>query len=101
LQQEAAQMTAELAGLEERRRGAEAAFQRIDRLLPIWSGGCRRSSSSAPRRRRARAAHQRERRAGERQKELTEARAEALAAAQTLASRRRRCASSWPRWRRN
>ena len=33
LQQEAAQMTAELAGLEERRRGAEAAFQRIDRLF--------------------------------------------------------------------
>ena len=33
LQQEAAQMTAELAGLEERRRGAEAAFQRIDRAL--------------------------------------------------------------------
>ena len=32
LQQEAAQLTAELAGLEERRRGAEAAFQRIDRL---------------------------------------------------------------------
>src|ERR1700743_1799667 len=32
IQQEAAQLTAELAGLEERRRGAEAAFQRIDRL---------------------------------------------------------------------
>ncbi len=32
LQQEAAQVTAELAGLEERRRGAETAFQRIDRL---------------------------------------------------------------------
>ena len=32
LQQEAAHVTAELAGLEERRRGAEAAFQRIDRL---------------------------------------------------------------------
>jgi chromosome segregation protein len=32
LQQEAAQVTAELARLEERRRGAEAAFQRIDRL---------------------------------------------------------------------
>ena len=32
LQQEAAQLTAELAGFEERRRGAEAAFQRIDRL---------------------------------------------------------------------
>ena len=32
LQQAAAQATAELAGLEERRRGAEGAFQRIDRL---------------------------------------------------------------------
>src|SRR5579859_351370 len=32
LQHEAAKLTAELAGLEERRRGAESAFQRIDRL---------------------------------------------------------------------
>ena len=32
LQQEAAKVTAELAGLEERRRGADAAYQRIDRL---------------------------------------------------------------------
>jgi chromosome segregation protein len=32
LQQEAAHVTAELAGLEERRRGAEQAFQRIERL---------------------------------------------------------------------
>ena len=32
LQQEAARVTAELAGLEERRRGAESAYQRIDRL---------------------------------------------------------------------
>ncbi len=32
LQHEAAKLTAELAGLEERRRGAETAFQRIDRL---------------------------------------------------------------------
>jgi chromosome segregation protein len=32
LQQEAARVTAELAGLEERRRGADAAYQRIDRL---------------------------------------------------------------------
>jgi chromosome segregation protein len=32
LQREAAHVTAELAGLEERRRGAEAAFRRIDRL---------------------------------------------------------------------
>lgn len=31
-QQEAARVTAELAGLEERRRGAESTFQRIDRL---------------------------------------------------------------------
>ena len=31
-QQEAARVTAELAGLDERRRGAESAFQRIDRL---------------------------------------------------------------------
>ena len=31
-QQEAARLTAELAGLDERRRGAESAFQRIDRL---------------------------------------------------------------------
>ncbi len=31
-QQEAAKVTAELAGLEERRRGAESTFQRIDRL---------------------------------------------------------------------
>ena len=32
LQQDAARVTAELAGLEERRRGAESAYQRIDRL---------------------------------------------------------------------
>ena len=51
-------MTAELAGLEERRRGAEAAFQRIDRLFgdleparaddrAAAHGGRRRSASSA------------------------------------------------------
>jgi len=32
LQQDAAKVTAELAGLEERRRGAESAYQRIDRM---------------------------------------------------------------------
>ena len=32
-QQEAAQLSAQLAGLEERRRGAEAAFSRIDRMV--------------------------------------------------------------------
>ena len=53
LQQEAAQVTAELAGLEERRRGAEAAFQRIDRLHATWSGAYSPSSSSGPRPRRS------------------------------------------------
>ena len=41
LQQDAARLTAELAGLEERRRGAEAAFQRINRLhADLESGAC-------------------------------------------------------------
>ena len=40
LQHEAAKLTAELAGLEERRRGAEAAFQRIDRLHSGSGAAC-------------------------------------------------------------
>ena len=80
-------MTAELAGLEERRRGAEAAFQRIDRLhadlerrvlaieqqraLPRQSG-----SSASVKARSWRSAS----------KELAAARAEALAQAQTIAA---------------
>ena len=85
LQQEAAQMTAELAGLEERRRGAEAAFQRIDRLF----GDLTRRVQAIEQQRTA-ADAEREQRIQEnteligQQKQLTEARAAALAAAQSL-----------------
>jgi chromosome segregation protein len=85
LQQEAAQMTAELAGLEERRRGAEAAFQRIDRLF----GDLDRRVQTIEQQRTA-ATAEREQRVSEntelvkRHAELTTARAEALAAAQQI-----------------
>ncbi|HEV2215139.1 MAG TPA: chromosome segregation protein SMC, partial [Terracidiphilus sp.] len=87
LQQEAAQVTAELAGLEERRRGAEAAFQRIDRLHADLD---RRVQSIEQQR--ATATAEREQRIAEsatlvdRQKELADARAEALALTQTIAA---------------
>jgi chromosome segregation protein len=87
LQQEAAQVTAELAGLEERRRGAEAAFQRIDRLHADLE-----RRVQAIEQQKIAAASEREQRASEsvmlaeRQKELVEARAEALALTQTLAA---------------
>jgi chromosome segregation protein len=87
MQQEAARLTAELAGLEERRRGAEAAFQRIDRLHADLE---RRILSIEQQR--AAAAAEREQRIAEnaalvvQQKELTDARAEALALSQTLAA---------------
>lgn len=85
-QQEAAQMTAELAGMEERRRGAEAAFQRIDRLFADLD---RRIKSIEQQR--AAATAEREQRIAEnaelvqRQKEFTVARAEALTSAQSIA----------------
>jgi chromosome segregation protein len=87
LQQEAARVTAELAGLEERRRGAEAGFQRIDRL-----------NSDLERRvlqlKQARAAAEAEREQrliensslAERQKDLAEARSAAIAQAQSIAT---------------
>ena len=87
LQQEAAQVTAELAGLEERRRGAEAAFQRIDRL---YSDLERRVL--AIEQQRASASAEREQRIAEsaalagKQKELADIRAEALALAHSLAT---------------
>ena len=87
LQQEAAQVTAELAGLEERRRGAEAAFQRIDRLHADLE---RRVQSIEQQR--AAATAEKEQRIAEtaalvdRQKELADARAEALALTQTIAA---------------
>jgi chromosome segregation protein len=86
LQQEAAQVTAELAGLEERRRGAEAAFQRIDRLHADLDRRVHVIEQQQ-----AAAAAEREQRISEsaalagRQQELTTARAEALALAQTVA----------------
>jgi chromosome segregation protein len=85
LQQEAARMTAELAGLEERRRGAEAAFQRTDRQFADLD---RRAQSIEQQR--AAAAAERVQRASEnaelvqRQTELTTARTEALALAQSF-----------------
>jgi len=85
LQQEAAQVTAELAGLEERRRGAEAAFQRIDRLHAdlerrVLAIEQQRASAEAERGQRiAESAAL----AGK-QKELADVRAEALALAHTL-----------------
>jgi chromosome segregation protein len=87
LQQEAAKVTAELAGLEERRRGAEAAFQRIDRLHADLE---RRVATIEQQQ--AAAAAEREQRTGEnaslveKQKQLTDARAEAVALTATLAA---------------
>ncbi|MGA3033479.1 MAG: chromosome segregation protein SMC [Terracidiphilus sp.] len=90
LQQEAAQMTAELAGLEERRRGAEAAFQRIDRVFADLERRVQAIEEQL-----AAAIAEREHRIAEntvlaeRQKELGEARASALAAVQTIAEQAR------------
>ncbi len=88
LQQEAAQVTAELAGLEERRRGAEAAFQRIDRLHADLE-----RRVLAIEQQRAAAEAEREQRISESaelhsaQEELAAMRGEALAQAQKLAAR--------------
>jgi chromosome segregation protein len=85
LQQEAAQFTAELAGLEERRRGAEAAFQRIDRLhadlerrvLVIEQ---QRTAAQAEREQRIQESAE----LAQREQGLAAVRAEALALAQTV-----------------
>ncbi|KAA6465167.1 chromosome segregation protein SMC [Acidobacteria bacterium AB60] len=87
LQQEAAQLTAELAGFEERRRGAEAAFQRIDRLHAdlqrrVQSIEQQRAAAEAEREQRIRESES----LAARQEELTAQRAEALAQAQALAA---------------
>ncbi len=87
LQQEAAQLTAELAGFEERRRGAEAAFQRIDRLHAdlqrrVQSIEQQRAAAEAEREQRIRESET----LAARQEELTALRAEALAQAQALAA---------------
>jgi chromosome segregation protein len=86
LQQEAARVTAELAGLEERRRGAEAAFQRIDRLHSdlerrVLAIEQQRTAAETEREQRIRESAE----LAVRQQEMADARAEALALAQTLA----------------
>jgi chromosome segregation protein len=53
LQQEAARMTAELAGLEERGAARRRRSSASTGCLAIWTGACRRSNSSEPRRRRS------------------------------------------------
>jgi chromosome segregation protein len=87
LQQEAAQLTAELAGLEERRRGAEAAFQRIDRLHAdlerrLLAIEQQHAAAEAEREQRIRESET----LAAKQEELTAVRAEALAQAQALAA---------------
>jgi chromosome segregation protein len=87
LQLEAAQLTAELAGLEERRRGAEAAFQRIDRLHAdlerrVLSIEQQRASAEAEREQRIRESAE----LAHREQKLTALRAEALAQAETVAA---------------
>jgi len=87
LQQEAARVTAELAGLEERRRGAEANFQRIDRLNSDLERRVLQLKQA-----RAGAEAEREQRLGEnsglaqKQRDLAEARSSALAQAQSIAT---------------
>jgi chromosome segregation protein len=86
VQQEAAQLTAELAGLEERRRGAEASFQRIDRLF----ADLQRRVQSIEQQTAASTAEKEQRIAesaalAQKQTELTAVRAEALALTQTIA----------------
>ncbi len=85
LQLEAAQLTAELAGLEERRRGAEAAFQRIDRLHAdlerrVLAIEQQRASAEGEREQRIRESAE----LAKREQELTALRAEALAQAEAL-----------------
>jgi chromosome segregation protein len=90
LQQEAAQLTAELAGLEERRRGAEASFQRIDRLYADLERRVQSIEQQS-----AAATAEKEQRIAEsaalaqKQTELTAARAEALALTQTITEQSR------------
>jgi chromosome segregation protein len=87
LQQDAARVTAELAGLEERRRGAEAAFHRIDRLhadLERRVLAIEQQSAAAQAEREQRTSESAE--LAKREQELTALRTEALAQAQTLAA---------------
>jgi chromosome segregation protein len=87
LQHEAAKLTAELAGLEERRRGAEAAFQRIDRLHSdlerrVLAIEQQRAAAEAEREQRIKESAE----LAQREQELTTLKAEALALAETIAA---------------
>ncbi len=87
LQQEAAHVTAELAGLEERRRGAEMAFQRIDRLHAdlerrVLAIEQQSAAAEAEREQRIRESAT----LAEKQKDLAEQRATATGQAQSLAA---------------
>ena len=87
LQHEAAKLTAELAGLEERRRGAEAAFQRIDRLHAdlerrVLAIEQQRAAAEAEREQRIRESAE----LAQRELELTALKAEALAQAESIAA---------------
>ncbi|MGC2614018.1 MAG: chromosome segregation protein SMC [Terracidiphilus sp.] len=87
LQHEAAKLTAELAGLEERRRGAEAAFQRIDRLhndleRRVLAIEQQRAAAEAEREQRIRESGE----LAQREQELTALKAEALAQAEQIAA---------------
>jgi chromosome segregation protein len=87
LQHEAAKLTAELAGLEERRRGAEAAFQRIDRLHSdlerrVLAIEQQRAAAEAEREQRIKESAE----LAQREQELTTLKAEALAQAESIAA---------------
>ncbi len=87
LQHEAAKLTAELAGLEERRRGAEAAFQRIDRLHAdlerrVLAIEQQRAAAEAEREQRIKESAE----LAQREVELTALKAEALALAEQIAA---------------
>ena len=85
LQQEAAELTAELAGMEERQRGAEAAFQRTDRLYIDLEGRGRAIEQQLTEAKKEREQRINEKTAlVERQKEMTDARADALTLLQTV-----------------
>jgi chromosome segregation protein len=87
LQHEAAKLTAELAGLEERRRGAEAAFQRIDRLHAdlerrVLAIEQQRAAAEAEREQRIKESAE----LAQREQELTTLKAEALTQAESIAA---------------
>ncbi len=87
LQHEAAKLTAELAGLEERRRGAETAFQRIDRLHAdlerrVLAIEQQRSAAEAEREQRIKESAE----LALREQELTTLKAEALVQAESIAA---------------